>query len=864
MIPDARFRTIVALLGVLVLSWAALSGPGSADAAALTVSITDGLSPKSVTVPPGTTVTFVNDDAERHRVRTTSGPSEFDSGNLEPGERFSVTLQATGRYSYRDERNAGDAAYFGSITVSSSASATTVDPQAPTPTTLPAPSSVSVSIGNRVYVPFSVTVAPGGTVTWTNDDDRPHTVTANDRSFDSGIMEAGATWSRTFPNGGTFAYFCELHPDMTGSVTVATSTGGGGTPTTTPPPPPTATVPPATTQPPGTTVPGGPTVPAAASVAISGNLFSPQVVTIAVGGTVTWTNQDTVPHTATSTTGQFASGFMRLGDQFSQRFDTIGSYAYFCELHPEMTATVRVVAPDTPAPPTTQPTVTTAPAHSTAHTTVPPSANQTATTTPSGSGVTLPSTGSVAIVGNRYSPQTITIAVGGTVTWVNQDAVPHTVTATDRSFDSGIMMQGDRWSRTFASSGTYTYFCEIHPEMTATVVVTTPNAAQPPIVTASGSTSTGGGGTGQQGNAGSFTSSPVASSNVPGAASVGMADNQFQPVAVTIGMGGVVTWTNTDTIPHTVTADDGSFDSGIMMPGDTFTRTFSSPGTVGYRCTLHPGMTGTVEVLAEAAGSSVAATDDHGSGSAASATAASGPVVVSLEDGAVPAHVVITAGQSVTWVNNDDVAHNVTAKDGSFRSQKFMGPGSEFEHVFLEPGIYEYGCDIHDDMAGTVEVVAPGTTDDQGAISTVIVTDTGFEPPDIVVQQGDTVRWEFTGVLPHTVTADDGSFDSGILEPGDVYEFRFDTLGTFRYTCLLHPAMIGTITVVPPDVEPADGAAAVGEPSSGIGSDGDSSGGGSKIPILMIGLFAGIAASMVFGFGAAIAKQGARSATVAN
>ncbi len=57
-----------------------------------------------------------------------------------------------------------------------------------------------------------------------------------------------------------------------------------------------------------------------------------------------------------------------------------------------------------------------------------------------------------------------------------------------------------------------------------------------------------------------------------------MGGNQFQPSSVSIGTGGSVTWTNTDSVPHTVTADDGSFDSGIMMPGDTFTRTFDRAG----------------------------------------------------------------------------------------------------------------------------------------------------------------------------------------------------------------------------------------------------------------------------------------------
>jgi len=883
--PGTRLRPIAALFSALVLSCAALTGTGAAQAAAVTVRITSTLSPVSVTVPRDTTVTFVNDDGERHRVRTTSGPAEFDSGNLDSGQVFTVTLRSPGTYQYRDERNPDDVAYFGTITVSDSVSTTTTDPTAPPPTTVAAPSAVSVSIGDRVFVPSSVTVAPGGTVTWTNNDDRPHTVTANDRSFDSGILGAGATWSRTFPNGGTFAYFCELHPDMTGTVTVPLAGGGGS-------PPPPATTPPPTTPPPtttttqlATTVPdgggGGSTAPVTATVVISGNQFTPQVITIVAGGTVTWANADAVPHTVTGATGQFDSGFLRQGDQFSRTFPSVGTFEYLCELHPEMTAKVVVVRPGSPATATTQPpsatTVTPVTTHAAANTSPPTSAP----TTSAGSATTLASMASVAIAGNRFSPRTITIAVGGTVSWVNQDAVPHTVTATDRSFDSGIMMQGDRWDRTFTSAGTYTYFCEIHPSMTATVVVTSPGVAAPPVVTA-GSPSAGPVPAGSNSSVGAGIGGAPGPS-APGSASVGMGDLQFRPATVTVAAGGSVTWTNTDSLPHTVTAADGSFDSGILMPGDTFTRTFATPGDVGYRCTLHPGMNGTVHVVAAVAGStgdtaSLAPGGDE-TGATRSEQSSSGHrgsralverVTVSIDGDAFPAVTTLTAGQTVTWINNDDVAHNVIAHDGSFSSERFMNPGGRFEHSFTEPGIYPYSCDLHPHMRGIIVVLAADEAD-AATSPVVVVTDQGFEPPDIVVHQGDTVRWEFDGVLPHTATADDGSFDSGILQPGDTFTFTFDTLGTYTYICTLHPFMVGSITVVPIDEDIPDDVSGIsalsggghGVPTGAAPAD-PSAESSSAIPMLLAGILAGLALSIVVGIGFSITRSGARSAAPAS
>ena len=57
------------------------------------VRITDRLEPAQLEVSPGTTVTWRNEDDERHRVRSREGPVEFDSGNLEPGEGFTFTVQ---------------------------------------------------------------------------------------------------------------------------------------------------------------------------------------------------------------------------------------------------------------------------------------------------------------------------------------------------------------------------------------------------------------------------------------------------------------------------------------------------------------------------------------------------------------------------------------------------------------------------------------------------------------------------------------------------------------------------------------------------------------------------------------------------
>lgn len=78
----------------------------------------------------------------------------------------------------------------------------------------------------------------------------------------------------------------------------------------------------------------------------------------------------------------------------------------------------------------------------------------------------------VRMAGSRFAPLDITVSVGASVTWINDDSLPHTATATDRSWSSGNLASGDRYSRTFAAAGTYSYICIYHPWMQATITVT--------------------------------------------------------------------------------------------------------------------------------------------------------------------------------------------------------------------------------------------------------------------------------------------------------------------------------------------------------------------------------------------------------
>ncbi len=83
-----------------------------------------------------------------------------------------------------------------------------------------------------------------------------------------------------------------------------------------------------------------------------------------------------------------------------------------------------------------------------------------------------PATAQVRIDNFTFAPATLTARAGATVTWMNQDDIPHAVVANDHAFNSHVLDTGDRFAFTFARPGVYPYFCSLHPHMVAKVVVT--------------------------------------------------------------------------------------------------------------------------------------------------------------------------------------------------------------------------------------------------------------------------------------------------------------------------------------------------------------------------------------------------------
>lgn len=539
--------TVRALVAVVVLLLVlAPRAPYFARAATVTVHIGDTLDPKDLAIVPGTTVTWVNDSGDRHRVRSTSGPSEFDSGDMDPGQAFTFTFSGTGTWQYVDDRNKDLSNYWGTVTSAEKPMPTPRPTPTPPPGATPPPPTPTppppgdILMAGRAFSPSTLTVDPGTVVRWRNNDSREHTVTSTG-TFDSGIMAVGATFRRTFTTAGTYRYLCAIHPDMTGTITVRTAAGA------TPPPPPPATPTPPPTAPPPTPAPGSNTV------AVVDFAFNPTPIDVVAGATVTWINNGAAIHTVTASDGSFDSGFMAAGGgRFQRRFSTPGTFPYLCALHPSMTGVVRVSGANGATPP---------PAASPTPAPTPPSAR-----------------GANELRDFAFVPSSIRVTPGTTVTWVNTGAAPHTVTDRAGAFDSGLLVRGARWSRTFTTPGTYQLLCSIHPEMHATLVVAAPGATPPPPA----------------------TPRPV-QTPLPGSGEVAIVDFDFAPKTLHVDVGATVRWVNRGVAPHTVTAKDSSYDSGFLSTGDGFAHRYTAPGIYEYLCANHPAMIGTVVVGAATA-----------------------------------------------------------------------------------------------------------------------------------------------------------------------------------------------------------------------------------------------------------------------
>lgn len=203
------------------------------------------------------------------------------------------------------------------------------------------------------------------------------------------------------------------------------------------------------------------------------------------------------------------------------------------------------------------------------------------------------------------------------------------------------------------------------------------------------------------------------------------------------------------------------------------------------------------------------------------ATPAAGVTVVRLLPGNKydPVDITVAAGTTIEFINTDGKTHTVTADDGSFDSGDLKA-GTNFQQAFPQAGTFQYYCSFHGDKGGVgmsavihvkasdgsvpaaatakptaVVTAAPAAATQNATQSanagtnsavTVNLNDDVFAPKTVTVPVGSVIRFLNAGKHKHTVTADDGSFDSGQLTPGQTFEHTFDKVGDVPVYCMNH------------------------------------------------------------------------------
>lgn len=212
-----------------------------------------------------------------------------------------------------------------------------------------------------------------------------------------------------------------------------------------------------------------------------------------------------------------------------------------------------------------------------------------------------PGPAAVTIAGDAFSPASLSVIAGSPVTWTNRDGDEHTATADGRAFDSGSLAGGKQFTFTFATPGSFAYFCAFHADMRGTVTVAAAGGSAQPAADVATAPSPP--------TSRATMASPPSATAAGQDASVEMRDYEFSPAKLTVGRGTEVTFRNVGNAPHTATST--SFDSGEISAGQTFAQRFDAPGTFEYRCELHPRMIGAIEVVANASAAPKAGTVDR-------------------------------------------------------------------------------------------------------------------------------------------------------------------------------------------------------------------------------------------------------------
>ncbi len=546
------------------------------------------------------------------------------------------------------------------------------------------------------FTPSVVTIDVGGKIIFSNTDSAAHTFTAGTQvdgptgEFDTSMVMAGNSYEWTANVVGEIPYFCMVHPWMTGVIIVQEA----------------ETLPPSiSVQSDKSSYKEGDYIKISGKVTnqISGK--SVTLVVVSPSGDIVSIAQVSPDSNGNYSTSMLAGGAMSVS----------GNYEIRAQYDSAKTTRSFYFSVSTPSYPSSA---------------------------PYGTDVTIPrDTGSPGCENSNscYSPYKITIDEGETVSWYNADSAAHTVTSgtpgngSTGEFDSSMLMAGKSFSHKFNNSGTYGYFCMVHPWMTGIVSVSE-----------------------------SYTSPPSDDNVSQGMKITAIADKGSNTIMVkgqTISDITDVTFRVTSPSGTYVVAIgqissvNGNFDLelkiGQMWSEDGF-YTITAMQSVQQNSLYTLSVE--VEVINGMVVENTSVTESNLETETFSPIKDTFPPIKDTSSSSLPVpsgtNIVIPSGtgspgcensnscyeprtfiagkgSTITWFNADSAAHTVTSgtpgkgPDGEFDSSLFMS-GSSFSHKFVDDGTYNYFCMVHPWMEGKVSITRSGTI--YGAPTTPVPT----------------------------------------------------------------------------------------------------------------------------------------------
>ena len=329
--------------------------------------------------------------------------------------------------------------------------------------------------------------------------------------------------------------------------------------------------------------------------------------------------------------------------------------------------------------------------------------------------------------------------------------------------------------------------------------------------------------------------------------------NYFSPSSIQVTPGTTIIWTNNDSVPHQIESGviststtnakgsfspDGQITSPVIPPGQTFQYTVTNIGTITFYDPTYLWMSGAITSKSEVTTQVTTAQISILQGAS---TTRSGQVLS-------PPSIQITPGTTIVWTNNDSVPHTLlsgilsTTTQGqpgsanpiptapSFQPDNqinsgVIAPGQTFQYTMTRIGTITFYDPSYTWINGVISSIPqsstsskpipisiqPGSSQPQGSASqqNQLYTNHYYLPTDLKITPGTTIIWTNNDTVSHRVLSGtstqkigvpftpDGKFDSGILAPGQSFQFTINDIGIIRFYDPSYTWMNGVIVSIP-------------------------------------------------------------------